>query len=985
MPDIDATGPSLGRVSRSPGFQDLMPHRVQNILLVSSLYESFILAQDGQLNELILSEYLELNLRNPPRLRRVSTGAAALAAMADLPRIDLVIASVHVGDMHALTLARLVKASASPVPVVLLAYDYRELQEFMSRHEVSAIDRVFLWQGDARILLTIIKHVEDRLNVAHDTGRMGVQAIIVIEDNVRFYSSFLPVIYTEVLEHAQRLLPEALNLAHKLMRAEARPKILHCGTFEEAWQFFSIYEENILGVISDIEFPNHGAPTPDAGVEFARLVRARQPDVPVVLQSSSLDYEQVARAVGASFLQKGSPMLLHDLRRFMVENFGFGDFIFRRPDGTEVGRAHDLMTLEEQLRSVPEDSVVHHAERNHFSRWLKARTEFAVAHRLRPRTVQDFPSIEHLRQDLINAIREYRQHQRRGVVADFDRHRFDPSATFARIGGGSLGGKARGLAFMDLLLAQSEMGGDFQGVDILIPPSVVIGTDVFDEFLDASDLRDFAVHATEDEPVVRRFLAAPMPESIRVDLAAYLDRVRFPLAVRSSSLLEDSQYQPFAGVYRTCMLANSHTDAATRLRQLLDAIKRVWASTFSQHAKAYLDATPYRLEEEKMAVVLQRVVGAAHQDRFYPSFAGVARSHNFYPVGPMRTGDGIAAVALGLGEAVVGGRTCVRFCPRYPQHLVQFSSTRDMLQNSQRAFHALSLRDGEADLDPQAFSLAHAEADGTLAAVGSTYSAENDAVYDGTSRPGVRLVSFAPVLKHDVFPLAQILHRLLAIGVDGTSTAVEMEFAVRLPASRGERAEFGFLQLRPLALSRETEELDLGSIAPGDVVCQSTSVLGHGRIEDLRDVVVVDIHRFDRARSSDVAREVARFNDLLGVQRRRYVLIGVGRWGSAEPYLGIPVGWEQISGARVIVESGFKDFSVTPSQGTHFFQNLSVSNVGYFTVNPQSGDGYVDWDWLAGQVAEADTGFVRHLRLPRPVRVIMNGARRQGVVLKPTG
>lgn len=986
MADTHTAGPGLGRASHPRGFQDLMPHRVLNILLVSSLYDSFILAQDGQLNELILSEYLELNLRNTPGLRRVSTGGEALAELAAQPRIDLVITSMHVGDMNALALARAVKASARPVPVVLLAYDYRELKQFMARHDTSDIDRVFLWQGDSRILLTIVKHVEDRLNVAHDTGQMGVQAIIVIEDNVRFYSSFLPVIYTEVMDHSQRLLPEGLNLAHKLMRVEARPKILHCGTFEEAWHFFSTYEENILGVISDIEFPRNGVPAPDAGVEFARMVRARQPDVPVMLQSSHLANEPRAREVGATFLQKGSPMLLHNLRRFMVETFGFGDFVFRLPDGTEVGCARDLMTLEEQLRVVPEASVVHHSERNHFSKWLKARTEFAVAHRIRRRTVRDFPTIEHLRQDLISAIHEYRHQQHRGVVADFDRHRFDAGATFARIGGGSLGGKARGLAFMNLLLAESGVDEAFPGVNVLIPPSVVIGTDVFDEFLDRNDLRDFAVNASDDEEVARRFLAASLPQSIEDDLAAYVESVRFPLAVRSSSLLEDSQYQPFAGIYRTYMLANTHADAAVRLRHLLDAIKRVYASTFSRHVKGYLEATPYRLEEEKMAVILQRVVGAVHADRFYPSFAGVARSHNFYPVGPQKTGDGIVAVALGLGETVVDGGTCVRFCPRYPQHLVQFSSAHDTLQNSQRVFRALVLDDdagGAAVLEPKAFDLAIAEADGTLAAVGSTYSPENDIVYDGTSRPGVRVVTFAPILKRATFPLAEILDRLLAIGVQGTSTAVEVEFAVSLGAAPGQPSEFGFLQLRPLALSRETEELELGAIAPGDVICQSTSVLGNGKIDDLHDIIVVDVHRFDRARSGDVAREVARFNGLLAERNTPYVLIGVGRWGSKEPSLGIPVGWEQISGARVIVEAGFKDFNVAPSQGTHFFQNLSASSVGYFTVNPQMGDGYVDWEWLAGQAAESEAGCVRHLRLARPLRVVMDGKRNQGVILKP--
>ncbi|HEY3382377.1 MAG TPA: PEP/pyruvate-binding domain-containing protein [Vicinamibacterales bacterium] len=972
---------------RFRGFQDLAQHRIENILLVSSVYDSFILAEDGQLGEVILGEFLDLSFRHSPGITRVSSGVEALE-LAAAGRFNLIISSMHVGDMDALTLARRVRAAGLDIPVVLLAYDSRELSLFLARHDARDLERVYLWQGDTTILLAIVKDIEDRRNVARDAALMGVQVIIVIEDNVRYYSSFLPVIYAELMHQSQQLAPEGVNLSHRLMRIQARPKILLCGTFEEAWDAFSRYQENVLGVISDIEFPMNGAVSPEAGAEFARQVRAVHPDVPVMLQSSIPENRLVAESVGAAFVLKDSPVLLHELRQFMVENFGFGDFVFRLPDGDEVGRATDLRSLEELLHTVPGESIAYHSERNHFSKWLKARTEFAVAHHMRPRKVSDFPDDEALRRDLIDSIERYREQRERSVIADFDRHTFDRRSRFTRIGGGSLGGKARGLAFVNMLLDQYAVRDSFPDARVTVPPSVVVATDVFDRFLDENGLRGFAIGCDDDDEVLSRFLDAPLPDDIVVNLDAFLDLIRYPLAVRSSSLLEDSQYQPFAGIYSTFMLANDDADPRVRLGQLQDAIRRVFASTFSQHAKRYLSATPYRLEEEKMAVILQKLVGTPHGPRFYPDFAGVARSHNFYPVPPLGAADGVAAVALGLGMTVVDGEACLRFCPRYPHHLLQFSSVKLALRNSQRQFYALQLGEpGEGD-GPRGgeltrFGLDIAEADGTLAMLASTYSSENDAIYDGTSRPGVRLISFAPILKHGFFPLPEILTRMLEIGEAGTSSAVEVEFAVTFPLRPGEPAEFAFLQLRPLALSREAAELAITDEDRAAAICHSRSVMGNGRLDTIRDIVVVDFHRFERERSQDVAFDVARFNRQLLADNVPYVLVGVGRWGSSEPFLGIPVAWDQIAGARAIVEAGFRDFTVTPSQGTHFFQNLTSSNVGYFTVNPDAGDGFVDWDWLAAQPAVAEASCVRHLRFGTPLVVKMNGKTNEGAILKP--
>ena len=955
---------------------------------MSSLYDSFILAEDGQLNEAILNQFLALNMSSNPDLTRVSSGEDALALLREDQRIDLIITSLQVGDMDAVELARKVRGAGSDTPVILLAYSNRELTDFRASQDVSALDRIFLWQGDVRILLAMVKYVEDRRNVPFDTGVAGVPAIIVVEDNVRFYSSFLPVIYTELVDHMQSLMAEGLNLSQKMFRNRVRPKVLLCETYEEAWEYFSTYQDHILGLISDIEFPKGGQLYRKAGVELASRVREARSDLPIMLQSSFPENEKLAESVKAGFLLKGSPVLLHQLRKFIVENFGFGAFVFCMPDGRQIDRAEDLKTIVSKLRTIPAESLVYHGERNHFSNWLKARGEFALAQQLRPRTIADYKTIEDLRQDLIGSIEEYRRIRGRVIVADFDRASFDRSSWMSRIGGGSLGGKARGLAFANRLLAQSRIGEQFPSIRITVPFAVVLATDVFDTFLERNDLRSLALGTPTDSELDASFLSAPFPEETVKDLQSFLNVCRRPLAVRSSGLLEDSPHQPFAGVYQTYMLANNHVDPVVRLQQLLRAVKRVYSSTFSEQAKGFLDMTPYRLEEEKMAVIIQEVVGLAHGDRFYPDFSGVARSFNFYPTPPMRSEDGVVAVGLGLGEAVAGGETCLRFCPKYPRHIVTFSSVDDALRNSQREFCALSLGDrrdsGSLELAKlRRHGLQAAEEDGVLARLGSTYSPDNDVIYDGISRPGVRVVSFAPILKHNVFPLAQLLVELLQLGSQGTSSPVEIEFAVNLSVPQGSPAEFGFLQMRPLARTQEVKELEIGHVLASRLLCRSACVLGNGRIENLHDLVVVDYHKFDRQRSREVAQQVARFNVDLQSRGVPYLLIGVGRWGSADPHLGIPVTWNQIGGARVILEAGFRDFKVTPSQGTHFFQNITSCNVGYFTVNPEVGEGFVDWAWLADQTAAKRSEFVSHIRLERPVEILMSGRSGEGVILKP--
>jgi CheY-like chemotaxis protein len=970
------------------GFENLMPFRVQDILLVSSLYDSFILREDGRLNELLIGESLELNLQQIPGITQVSTGKEALARYQ--PRFNLIVTNLEVGDMDAAQLAHEVKESGLDIPVVVLAYDYRKIKDFIARNPVTDIDRIFLWQGNVRILIAIIKYIEDKRNVLHDTEAMGVPVVLVVEDNIRYYSSFLPMIYTELIAQSRRVIREGMNVAHKLVRMRARPRILLCSNYEDAAQQVTRYKGYLFGVVSDVEFPRQGQLSPEAGFELARMVRSMVPDVPIVLQSSRTEFMARALSEGSSFLRKRSPTFLGDLRQVLIEQFAFGDFVFRLPDRTEVARASDLNAFEELLHKVPVESIAYHGQRNHLSHWLMARTEFALAQKLRPRKVSDFASYEDLRRDLIDSIAQYRHEQSQVLIGDFHPATFKAAeGSFLRIGGGSLGGKARGLAFLRNLLHKNRMGKCFDGVRIAVPPSVVVATDVFDQFLSENDLLEFAIHSCDDAEIERRFQEASLPASLRENLLAFLAEVRYPLAVRSSSLLEDSQYLPFTAVYETFMLTNQHADPLLRLQQLIEAIKRVYASTFSWHAKAYVRATPYRLEEEKMAVILQQVVGTTHGTRFYPDFSGVVRSRNFYPVPPLGFEDGIAAVALGLGREVVGGGKCLRFCPRYPRHLMQFSSVEDMLANSQSEFWALKLDHAErehgssSELREVQFGLDAAEADGTLNLLGSTYSVDNHAVYDGLSRPGVRIVSFAPILKHGVFPLAAMLDQLMSIGEDALGRPVEVEFAVQLPHRPAETANFGFLQIRPLVLSREGEELRIENVDPSRLVCHSSKVLGNGRVEDLRDVVVVDSDLFERSRSQEAAQGITYFNGKLSENSTPYLLIGVGRWGSNDPWLGIPVTWDQISGARVIVEAGLRDLRVTPSQGSHFFQNLTAFQVGYFTVNPDAGEGFVDWQWLRSQPVVEVEGCVRHLHFEAPLPVVMNGKTSQGMIFKP--
>jgi len=979
-----------GYGNRFQGFQNLMRLRIRDILLVSSLYDLYLFEEDGRLYELIRNEYQGFNLSHSPELTRVSSGQEAIRLANEENRFDLIITTLHIDDMDAVQFARKVRESGLNTPVVLLAHDNLEMRYLLVNRNAEVFNKVFIWQGDFRIIIAIIKYFEDRMNVDHDTRMVGVQTIIMVEDNVKDYSSFLPIIYTEILKQSQRLISEGINLTHKFLRMRARPKILLASTYEEAWEYYEKYRDNVLGLISDIDFPYAGQQDGEAGVLLAASVKHDNPELPVLLLSTNDEQLAIVRSMGASFLRKDSDLLLNELSQFMTAYFSFGDFIFRMPDGREVGRAADLKNLEEELQRVPEESIRYHAERNHFSNWLKARTEFWLAHRLRPRKVSDYPSVQALRKDLVESLHHYRAIRQRGIIADFSRETFDAETSFARVGRGSLGGKARGLGFVSTLLNDYNVRDRFEGIKIYVPPAIVIGTEVFEQFLEENKLWGFAMNCADDCEITRRFLEAQrFPEQILADLAAFLSIVETPLAVRSSSLLEDSQYHPFAGVYETYMLPNRHPNPLVRLNELLMSIKRVYASCFYQSTKTYFHLTSNRLEEERMAVIVQKMVGSTHGERFYPEIAGVAKSHNFYPIPPQTASDGIVSVALGLGKYVVDGGSAIRFCPKYPTDILQFHSTEETLNSTQRSFYALQL-DGSSDFGYETHDplqreqvLDAAEADGTLVMVGSTYSADNDVMYDGLARSGIRLVTFNPILKQKLFPLPQILELILDMGTWGMGTPVEIEFAVRISVPPGNSKEFAVLQMRPLVVQHEEEALDVDNVDEQALICRSHRVLGHGVIEDICDAVVVDFHTFDRARSREVAREVSTYNAQLIEEHRPYLLVGVGRWGSLDPWLGIPVSWEDIAGARAIVESSFKELSVEPSQGSHFFHNITSFMIAYFTVNSKGADEWVDWDWLLSQPALDVRSCTRLIRFRKPLTIRINGHQGKGVILKP--
>ncbi len=975
-------------------FSALMKNRIIEILLVASPYDAFVLEEDGQLTELVFEEYrnLDLNLRYAPRFTRASSGAEACELVASR-KFDMVITTPRLADTELEEFVARLKEIHADLPVGLVAAHAWELPWLEDLRSSGAVDWVFLWQGNVRALLAMIKQVEDRQNADHDILEGGVQAIIVVEDEVRAYSAYLPHIYTEVTTQTSRLMSEGLNLSHRLLRIRARPKILLAQTFEEAWDFYTRYQRNVLGVISDVSFPRDGILDHSAGIQLARMILESNEDTPILLQSADRTHMDDAVEAGAEFLWKNSATLLEDLRSYILDHFGFGDFVFRFPDDSPIVRAADLREMLEQLATVPDQSLVYHASRNHFSAWLKARTEFELASMLRPRKVSEFASADELRQYLIETITTYLRQIQRHVITDFHGETYDRFVAFARIGTGSLGGKGRGLAFMHKLLASGEL--DVPNAEISVPQTVVLASDVFEEFLDQNDLRRLALEADvlADTEILDEFRSGRFHTLIRGQLGEFLEANNDPIAVRSSSILEDSVYQPFAGVYATIMLPNSHPSLDVRLAQLLEAVKTVYASTYFRHSRAYIETTPYRVEEEVMAVLIQRLVGRRWGNHFYPTISGVASSYNFYPFGNMRSEDGIAQIALGLGKSVVEGFEALRFSPSSPQVLPQFSSVPDILRNAQRRFYALDMSRDDVipNLEHDA-NLVHLDAtdaisDGSANAIVSTYRRSDDRISSGFSEVGTPLITFAPVLKGRTLPLPEILTRLLPACAEGLASPVEIEFAADLKPGLGRVQTFSVLQLRPLVVEDMNVEVHLDPETIERALVRSEVALGHGRRETISDILLIHPGRFDRSTTAQAAAIIETFNRKLREEGRHSVLIGPGRWGSRDPWLGIPVTWPQISTARAIVETDFQDLQVEPSLGSHFFHNLTCFGVAFFAAHEHQQQGVVNWDWFDAiePVETALDGCIRHLRLPQAAHILVDGASGRGIIVEGEG
>jgi CheY-like chemotaxis protein len=970
-------------------YHELMRVKVREILLVSSPYEAFIMEEDRSLASRIITEYSGLNLSLPPRVTRTPSVEKALEGL-DAKPFDLVLTMPHLDETDGCALGRTIKTRRPDLPVILLANSQRSLDLLPEGHRCSGVDKTFIWTGNSDLLLAIVKNVEDGLNVDADTRKAQVRVLILVEDSPAYYSSILPLIYKEIVRQTQAVLGSGLNEEHRLLKMRARPKILHARSYEEGLSHYERFRPYIFGVLSAARLPREGRQSAEAGCELLERIRSEDPDLPLLLLSASPANRGRADRVPAAFLDKNEPNLLGEIRDFFLRHLGFGDFVFRLPDGDEVARASDLRTLEETVATIPEASLRYHAERNHFSNWLMARSEISLGSTFRSVRADDFSDAETMRSYIVSSLRALRKWRQKGVVALYSERLFDADVTeFVKVGNGSLGGKARGLAFMSALLQQhSGLVESFPDVTIRIPKTLVLTTEGFEAFVAANGLEGIEHGGHSDREVAERFLAAEMPAWHLEVLQHFLGQVRHPLSVRSSSLLEDAHFQPYAGLYATYMIPNNHPDPAVRLVQLLDAVKLVYASTRMEGPRAYARSTSARPQEEAMAVVIQELAGERYGDFFYPAISGVAQSHNYYPIGPMRPEDGIAHIALGIGKTVVEGERALRFCPRYPGVLPQFSTVDDILAHSQQTFYALEMAGyperlpADPALNLAKRALEDAESEHPVRLLASTYLAEDHRIRDSGFLSGPKVLTFAPVLKFDAFPLAGILSTLLSMGRGAMGSPVEIEFAVNLGSRERPRREFLFLQMRPVAAGSDRTPVEIAADEVGEALCFSEQVLGNGRFEGIGDVVFIEPAAFRVESTRRMAEEIGRVNARLTEEKRPYLLVGPGRWGSADPWLGVPVRWHQISGVEAIVEIRGEALNAEPSQGSHFFQNITAIGIPYLTVGERSG-GWLDWERLAAMPTVEKGGFVRHVRPREPLTLKVDGRRSRAVILAP--
>jgi phosphoenolpyruvate synthase/pyruvate phosphate dikinase len=970
---------------KDTSFVNLMTRRIFNVLLIANPYDAFMLEDDGRIDEKLFNEYAALSLRYPPRFTQVSTEAEAWAEL-HRNSFDLIIVMPGTDNSDTFDIARGIKHRFQHIPLVVLTPFSHGITARIEHEDLSDFEYVFCWLGNTDLLLSIIKLIEDKMNLDHDIEEGGVQQIILVEDNIRFYSSVLPELYKFVLQQSMEFATEALNEHQRTLRMRGRPKIVLARTYEEAIDLYDRHPNNVLGVITDARYPRGGVVDPQAGVHLLAELRKRDPFLPLILESAESENAVQAKAHNADFIDKNSKKMAVDLREVVKQHFGFGDFIFRDPKTfQEVMRARNLKEMQSAVLNVPAESLHYHITRNHVSRWLRSRAMFPAAEFVKQLSWQELQDIDAHRRAIFEAIVDYRRMKNQGVVAVFRRDRFDRYSNFARIGEGSLGGKGRGLAFIDNIVKHHPELNQFDNATVMIPKTVVLCTDLFEEFMDHNNLYQLALSDADDAVILDAFRRATLPASLEGDILTFIEATSSPIAVRSSSLLEDSHYQPFAGIYNTYMvplLDNRHR----MLSMLCDAIKGVYASVFFKDSKAYMQATRNVIDQEKMAVILQEVVGRQYGDRYYPSMSGVGRSLNYYPIGDERAEEGIVSLALGLGKYIVDGGQTLRICPHHPGKVLQMSDTEMALRETQTRFYALDLKNmGENFSVDDAFNLLklsvrEADKDGALQHLASTYNPTDQVIYPGVYPDGRKIISFVGVLEHDVVPLPHLLREVLRLGQEAMRRPVEIEFAVEIEAA-SRSCVFYLLQIRPMVDVKSDVHINLSEIRPETILLQSNNALGHGQMDGITDVVYVKTDGYNAGNNPLIAEEISRINAKFLDREEHYVLVGPGRWGSSDSWLGIPVKWPNISAARIIVEAGLTNYRVDPSQGTHFFQNLTSFGVGYFTINDFNGDGVYNRAALDALPAVEETAHVRHVRFPQALAIKVDGKKKLGYVL----
>ena len=967
-------------------FSDLMQKRINNVLIVCSNYDYYMLEEDGRIDERIFNEYTALNLRYPPSFMHANSTKKALQKISEV-KIDLVITWLDIGDYNAFETSKKIKKAYPTVPIAALSLYSSELRSKLRKGNKGIIDFVFHWNGNVDIFLAIIKLTEDRMNAERDINQIGVKGILLVEDSLKFYSRYLPIFYKILLKQTRAFMSEGLNAHRSMMLMRGRPKILLATTYEPAIEIFEKYKDNLLGVISDVSYFRKGKRDYEAGFKLLQYIRKSYRYFPVLIQSSDLENEERALELKGKFLYKHSDTLGTDLKTYITKYFSFGDFEFWDPVKMEVlATVKNLSEFQKAIKHVSQNSIVYHAKRSEYSKWLRSRAFFQLAELFSNVEYFDFDDLDDIRDFLIEAIKVYRVYRSRGVIAKFDKDKYDEYLGFARIGEGSLGGKGLGLAFINSFLKRNKLFRKYKDVYISIPRTVVLSTEIYDEFIDKNDLIRFVAKSHNDDEILNEFISKPLPEWVLEDIRAYLKIVNRPIAVRSSSVLEDSHYQPFAGVFSTYMIPN--TDIETMLEMVCNAVKSVIASAFFKKSRAYLKAASHTIEENKMAVILQELTGRNYDGKYYPNISGVARSINFYPIGNEKPNEGIANIALGLGELIVSGGRALRFSPYHPKKVLQLSSTDSALRETQKYFYAL-------DLDPKSYKVSinqtinkkkitirAAKNYPALKFVASTYDLQNNVIKPGVMHDGLRVITFDSVLKYDSFPLSEILKDLLHVGQREMRNPIEIEFAVNLDVPKGMPRIFSFLQIRPIVENAETKNELPEDFKQEDTIIYSESALGNGTYDYITDFVYVKPETFDPASTLKITESIEKLNKKFMKENRFYVLAGPGRWGSSDPWLGIPVIWPQISSAKIIIETGLNDFRIEPSQGTHFFQNVTSFRVGYFTVNPFKDDGFVDFDYLNQQEICFEDEYLKHVRFKTPLNIIIDGVNNKAAIFK---